>query len=161
MVTIPREIRGFILHVYGPVKKKPLLGLMSRAPVWSSWKLRQTKPKGCCAWCRTPLDPYQHHRANFHPNCAPWLSIAKGQRTTASGDWVVPRTPCSTCGAQGQEIDHRTPIGLAALESPRAYARTFLPQNLQWLCSPCHRSKTQGDMRAIADTKAGRTRMLL
>ena len=35
MVTIPRELRGFILHVYGPVKKKPLLGLMSRAPVWS------------------------------------------------------------------------------------------------------------------------------
>ena len=163
MVTIQRELRGYILHVYGPVKKRgqPSLMISGRSPVYGSYGLRKSKPKGCCAWCRTPLDPGQHPRANFHPNCAPWLSIAKGQRTTASGDWVVPRAPCSTCGAHGIELDHRTPIGLAALQSPRCYARAFLPSNLQWLCSPCHRYKTREDIRLIADTKAGRIRMVL
>lgn len=154
-----RGYRGFVLHVLRPARKLHPMN-RRRSMIDSTFRMVKDKPKGCCAWCRRPLDPHQTIRANFHGNCAIWMTIAKAQRQTPYRQWVIDRVDCP-CGAPGDELDHIHPIMLAALGDSGEYARAFLPWNLQWLCVTCHREKTARDYQKIADSKAGRIRMEL
>ena len=73
-------------------------------------------------------------------------------------DWVVnsqERTNCP-CGTPGEELDHLDPLVLAWTSGdPRRIIRAFRLANLRWLCHPCHVTKTQGDLLALSEMRAG------
>ena len=45
------------------------------------------------------------------------------------------------------ELDHRLAINVARAMGPEALRRAFTLENLQFLCSSCHRRKTRMDRR--------------
>ena len=80
----------------------------------------------------------------WHDSCVVWHAITWGVRKSLTGQWVVKKTPCPW-SQRGKELDHRTPVMLAARQGTREYVRAFLPENLQWLCEECHRLKINED----------------
>ena len=54
---------------------------------------------------------------------------------------------CERCGGPAAELDHRLAINVARAVGPEALRRAFTLENLQWLCSSCHRRKTRLDRR--------------
>ena len=56
-------------------------------------------------------------------------------------------TMCEGCAGPADELDHRLAINVARAMGPEALRRAFTLENLQWLCSSCHRRKTTIDRR--------------
>ena len=54
---------------------------------------------------------------------------------------------CECCGGPAHELDHRLAINVARAMGPEALRRAFTLENLQFLCSSCHRRKTRMDRR--------------
>ena len=52
---------------------------------------------------------------------------------------------CEGCAGPAAELDHRLAINVARALGPQALRRAFTLENLQWLCSSCHRRKTRLD----------------
>ena len=52
-------------------------------------------------------------------------------------------TMCEGCAGPADELDHRLAINVARTLGPQALRRAFTLENLQWLCSSCHRRNTQ------------------
>ena len=50
-------------------------------------------------------------------------------------------------GGPAAELDHRLAINVARALGAEALRRSFTLENLQWLCSSCHRRKTRVDRR--------------
>lgn len=148
-----RGLRGVVRHLL-PKARQVGFRSLGRSPVGPADQLRRNLgilPKGRCLWCGLPLDVGQGRRM-WHDSCVVWHAITRGVRRSLTGQWVVKKTRCP-CGRRGKELDHRTPVMLAAHRGPREYARAFLPENLQWLCEECHRLKTKEDAAAIAAAK--------
>ena len=125
---------------------------LGRSPVGDASQLLRNVggvPKGNCLWCGQRVGRGQR---TWHNTCVVWHSITRGQRRSVGGQWVVKPQSCP-CGQPAQELDHHTPVMLAARRGIRSYVRAFLPENLQWLCRECHRRKTKEDAAAIARVK--------
>ena len=150
-----RGLRGMVIHLLPRVRRQNPV-ILGRDPVGWAYQRRKA-PKGCCPWCFRPCGDNPRRRP-WHPTCVRWYTASRGCRQTLHGKWVIPLGSCP-CGEPGEELDHRTPIMLAAHQGRREYIRAFLLPNLQWLCGRCHREKSRADARRLADTKAGRLRM--
>ena len=165
-----RGLRGFARHVLPFIRA-------GRAAYWprtatptlmAPFKGR----RGVCLWCDDPTASARH---SWHPSCVLYYAVASGKRMTMGGKWVAPPAACGLCGRTQQdcddennrgrevdwaggldykalrlELDHRVAIGIAARTGPREHARAFLPDNLWWLCSDCHLSKTTDDRAQMA-----------
>jgi 5-methylcytosine-specific restriction endonuclease McrA len=59
-----------------------------------------------------------------------WKALRAEAKARANGR-------CEICGGPGSQADHRVALALGG-----AFAD---PQNIQWLCAACHRSKTGRD----------------
>ena len=57
--------------------------------------------------------------------------------------------PCAACGeptpTHQLELDHIMAIRVAERMHESLYVRVFTPDNLWWICKPCHRAKTRFD----------------
>lgn len=153
-----RAYRGIVRHVLPRLRRWSWTvgsGIRRATSVTPAGYGRNTT--GRCCWCGLILD--EKRQVWWHRECRRYYYMLSGARE-AYGDLAIPLADCP-CGQGGVELDHRVPIGLAALRGPRAFVRAFLPANLQWLCALCHKAKTAQDKRDIADCKAGRIRMRL
>lgn len=151
-----RGLRGVVRRVLPGLHKYGIPSFDRRDSVsgWSPHSYGRNVSRRCI-WCNEAID--ERRQVWWHRSCSKWYARMSG-RTRSTHGWVIDPTPCP-CGADGVHLDHIIPIGLAALHGVRAYVRAFFPENLQWLCEPCHKQKTANDLRAIADAKAGRLRL--
>ena len=163
-----RGLRGVVRHLFPAARQRldragrwgvaPKDFGNVRDPIGASIGYGDTTPYGTCVWCRHEARSPKGRALRWHKSCAVWYAIARGQRLTLGGEWVLPPQPCD-CGDEGDELDHRVPIGLAVRQGIREYVRAFLPDNLKWLCHRCHQQKTRLDRQQMADVDAGRVRM--
>ena len=166
-----RGLRGVVLHVLPQVRSK-MARLYPRSAT-PTLMVPFGGKKGRCLWCHDPARSKAH---SWHPDCVLYYVSASGKRQTMGGKWVCPPSPCGLCGhvgggvprfhaagqetngarrfdwdyVGGMELDHRVAIGVAARTGSREHARAFLPDNLWWLCSDCHRDKTKADKARMA-----------
>ena len=158
-----RGLKGFARHVLPGLEVKR--SNRSRAALNAFGPIRRYD--GHCRWCGGKTDyglGYKRARPRaWHLSCLPYYFAATGVDARA-GVWATdgafhaayPITACAECGRddlayRGRgELDHRVAIALAARQGLREYARAFLPDNLQWLCSDCHKAKTASDVGAMA-----------
>ena len=104
--------------------------------------------RGTCCWCGRPCSP----RRGWHDACVVAYTVAAG-RTDAlrSGDYCpahLREQRCESCGAAGDEVDHRVSLGVAHLlrqTGDRRWWRAWTVGNLRWLCHACHLAKTTLD----------------
>ena len=145
-----RQLRGLLVHAKIDLDHPPT-GRDRRAIVPSLSSHR--KYDGICRWCQRPTNV---GRTVWHLYCLPAYHAARGVQMDALSKPLVPNTNCP-CGNPGHELDHHIAISLAqARHSRREILRAHILDNLQWLCSACHRQKTADDMRRIANLRAGR-----
>lgn len=141
-------MRGLLIHHHRPLVAHP------PAPFDRSIVPTFGPPRrldGICRWC---LRPTGTGRTVWHPTCALAYQAAKGIQRDVFNKPLIPRSPCP-CGAPGEELDHRISLALAhARRDPRAILRAHLIDNLQWLCSTCHRAKTTDDRRRINNLRS-------
>ena len=126
-----------------------------------------------CTWCWDVVD--EPRKRYWHTHCAIWRLASTARLTpyeARMGAPIPPRTVgdkgwadyfarwdlrrCASCGIDGRlEIDHELPIAVAVELGPQAIMRAFLPENLQYLCVPCHRDKTKHDMAVLRYLRHG------
>ena len=128
-----RRLRGLVLHHRRHPSAHPRR-LVTRTARWGEPPVR-----GVCRWC------HEHTAAihlTWHDYCLAAYRIASGQKPLG-----IQVTMCEGCGGPAAELDHRLAINVARAMGPEALRRAFTLENLQWLCSPCHRRKTRLDRR--------------
>ena len=118
-------------------------------------------PWGTCKWCGMSAERSVSGRPRkWHDSCLQYAFAAQGSPSGAGairGEPVEIETPygfktrshrCPACGKAeyvNKELDHIMAIGVAWRLGLRFYRRAFLPENLWWICEPCHRAKTAFD----------------
>lgn len=118
------------------------------------------RERGICCWCGRPCGPRAHY---WHDGCARAFAAAKGlQRQPGYGP--LPGRPyrCAGCGVERAspydfDVDHRVALSVAwASRNWRTVIRAYTLQNLQYLCQPCHRTKTAADRIALTAARKSR-----
>jgi len=139
---------------------------------YSWWPSRTLTPtlhvkdvRGTCKWCGLPADT---PRRMWHNECVVAYKVATGQHSIwwsccSPNDPKAPGS-CAACGGRGVwEIDHIVALGIAQrryhLGLDRRWWRAWWVENLQWLCSECHRAKTRRDRQVMRDLDNGVVRM--
>ena len=118
-------------------------------------------PWGTCKWCGLPAERSHTGRPRkWHDSCLEYAFAAQGSPSGASairGEPVEVETRygykarthrCPACGKAehtNKELDHILAIGVARRLGLRFYRQAFLPDNLWWICEPCHKVKTAFD----------------
>ena len=143
-----RSLRGIVRHITNT--DKPAKGRSAVKAMGSSYG--QKRPWGTCKWCGMETAP----RRMWHDKCAEQYFAAQGNPNGGGairGNLVeLPdgnrRQACAACGKAGyasMELDHIMAIGIARRLGLYFYRRAFLPENLWWICGPCHKVKTAFD----------------
>ena len=128
-----RRLRGLVLHHRRHPSAHPRR-LVTRTASWGDPPVR-----GVCRWC------HEHTAAihlTWHDYCLAAYRVASGQKPLG-----IQVTMCEGCAGPAAELDHRLAINVARAMGPEALRRAFTLENLQWLCSSCHRRKTRLDRR--------------
>lgn len=163
-----RGLRGVVRHITripdDPEKQRNPLGRLGEIypdgyekPAW-----------GICKWCQQPAErSHTGHPRKWHDGCLPYAFAAQGSPNgfhAIRGDLVEIENPyggtserrrCPACGKAEyvqMELDHILAIGVARRLGLHYYRRAFLPENVWWICEPCHKVKTAFDralMRAL------------
>ena len=131
-----RRLRGLVLHHRRHPSAHPRR-LVTRTASWGEPPVR-----GVCRWC------HEHTAAihlTWHDYCLAAYRVASGQKPLG-----IRVTMCEGCGGPAAELDHMLAINVARALGPEALRRAFTLENLQWLCSSCHRRKTRLDRRTGA-----------
>ena len=129
-----RRLRGLVLTPPADTRRR-IPGDLSDGS--ASWGERPVN--GVCRWC------HEHTAAihlTWHDYCLAAYRVASGQKPLG-----IQVTMCEGCGGPAAELDHRLAINVARAMGPEALRRAFTLENLQWLCSSCHRRKTRLDRR--------------
>ena len=149
-----RGLRGIVRHVLPAVRKGWTYTVRDGVP--GGVPPLRNRIKAVCWWCGLPTDDAR--RLRWHPDCYRYYACARSKGATVdfSYNYVIQPTGCYLCGKPSSELDHRVALSIAARRGPRAHARAFLPENLQWLCHECHMEKTRTDRRILANLNAGR-----
>ena len=127
-----RRLRGLVIHH----QQHPSAHARRLVTRTASWRARPVH--GVCRWCGEHTSTIQ---LTWHGYCLDAYRVASDQKP----DLQV--TPCEACGGIAHELDHRLGINVARALGPEALRRAFTLENMQWLCSPCHRRKTISDRR--------------
>lgn len=121
-----------------------------------SWNIE----KGNCRFCGGPilkLDGTKNTRRHWHPMCVVEWAIMNRPRDARAYVWEHFKGTCQHCmkasWAYGEtwEVDHKEPLFLAA-----GNLSYWAKENLQLLCSACHKIKSKADMqvfREVADLR--------
>lgn len=123
-------------------------------------KLLPRQP-GSCRWCGLEIrkpDGSLWVRRTWHPECVDLVAIAKDSAAQRQHCWDKDRGKCNVCGKQTcdptrkkqwnsgdlWQADHIRPLFLGK-GLDRAF---FAPENLQTICTECHKAKNVADARA-------------
>lgn len=163
-----RGLRGLIRHAKRRAAAVCADRRHRRGIIAAFGPVRAGMPHGTCRWCGLPCEP----RRYWHPSCVPYYVAAQGRTVNTLGSlfdrtrYLIPVGPCESCGGnpprvvrhaygrpvepplllpRGVECDHRVALSVARRRGPRALLRAVLPDNLRWLCRPCHVAKTTAD----------------
>ena len=143
-----RQLIGLVRHVGPDLVQKGVTQRGIRAFGWN----RDT-PRGTCRWCGRACK----RSRLWHGPCF----VAYLAATTQSGKLINKLHPpgggaeCEFCGRVDEgwdlhELDHIDALGLASASGDwQRYRRALSLDNLQWLCSECHRHKTAHDRKLI------------
>lgn len=118
------------------------------------------KQPGSCRWCGLEIrkpDGSLWTRRTWHPECVRLVDIAKNSAAQRKYCWERDRGKCRVCGKQAEDpqrrhwnsgdlwqADHIRPLFLGK-GLDRAF---FAPENLQTICTECHKAKNRADARA-------------
>ena len=179
-----QELRGLLLHGDAALRRRTRihgsLFMFGRSLIEGTLPNRVNRVKGLCVWCRTATTP----RRWWHDGCVQAFLAAKAQTTSlirsrndagyrgGENEWpwpemnypYLPPYRCAECGAGdvGLELDHRDALALAwATLDRKRILLAYSLDNLQWLCSRCHRVKTALDLQLIAAAKKGQVKTAL
>ena len=145
-----RRLRGISRHVLPVIRTRLPQGRQLLAPP-KRFAVATYRP-GYCVWCQLPLREYRARK--WHKECKFQFLSCIGYVVPPQGDKI-----CANCGvaqwdtAHLLEIDHKYPIHHAKAAGIKPLVRAFLLENIQWLCAPCHRTKTAADAAASADAR--------
>jgi 5-methylcytosine-specific restriction endonuclease McrA len=119
-----------------------------------------TIKKGRCRWCGEDIFKGRNDyigeelnkRKSWHGDCATEYMIIYHSREARRHVWLRDRGKCNGCGKQctrrGWDLDHIKPLleqkGLKEDELDWTY---YGLDNMQTLCRPCHREKTNQDIK--------------
>ena len=119
-----------------------------------------TKKKGECRWCgkkitKTPTERRGKEinmRKSWHEDCATKYMIIYHSGEARRHVWLRDRGKCNGCGKQctrrGWDLDHIKPLleqkGVKKSKLDWTY---YGLDNMQTLCKPCHREKTNQDIK--------------
>ena len=168
-----RGLRGIIRHlsrVPGPHENaRRAVGNLGESCLGG----RNKPPWGTCKWCGLSVSRSEKGRPRmWHPECHSYRAAAQGSplhEDGVRGEMVEIPSPyggtnhrqlCPACGKAdfvSMEQDHILAIGVARRLGLYFYRRAFLPDNLWWICEPCHRAKTNFD-RALMKALDGAER---
>ena len=146
-----RALRGVVRHITQVTSKR------TAAPKLAS-KVGEPRQWGTCKWCGLPIS---ESRRLWHFACSSlyyaFWGNPPGRRAIQPGPEVEIPTPyghtarrqvCPACGKAGLvhfELDHIMAIGVARRLGLHFYRRAYMPENLWWICEPCHKLKTAFD----------------
>lgn len=128
-------ITGSLDHVNIAVKPNPRRP--PKPPTWNS-------PKGTCRFCGEAIieKGVQNFRKNWHVGCVGIWNIMTSPADARRHVWAHDKGVCQGCGKStwgyedSWQVDHAKPLF-------EATDHTFWhPDNLQLLCSTCHKTKT-------------------
>ena len=125
-----RRLRGLVIHHRLHPSAHPRR-LVRRVRSWG-----ERPVAGVCRWCGEHAPSIQ---LTWHGYCLDAYRVASGQKPG------MQITMCEGCAGPADELDHRLAINVARALGPQALRRAFTLENLQWLCSSCHRRKTRLD----------------
>ncbi len=128
-----RQLRGLVLHFRRHPADHPRR-LVNRTARWG-----EPPVKGVCRWCYPKT---ANPDSRWHDYCLNFYWVASGQQPEE-----IQHTLCEICGNEATELDHRMAIEVARTLGRNAMLRAFMPDNLRWLCSDCHKRKTKQDRR--------------
>ena len=110
--------------------------------------------KGICRWCGKKIIENKKHntRKTWHQDCATDYMIIYHSTEARKHIWKRDKGKCNGCGKQctrrGWDLDHVRPLleqkGLKEDELDWTY---YGLDNMQTLCRPCHREKTNKDIK--------------
>ena len=151
-----RGMRGLIyharLHPQDGIDNESKRPLVQPSNFWTKDDIYMDEFR--CQWCRLPSDggPRESH---WHHICYGYYACARAfrirvKRIRRVQRRMVPRIACAECGGSPDTLDHRVPLGLARLLGRRDQVRSYLPENLQWLCLSCADVKYMLDVSSIA-----------
>ena len=126
-----RRLRGLVLHHRRHPSAHPRR-LVTRTASWGEPSVR-----GVCRWCTSTPPPYISHGTTT----ALQHTVSHPDRSHSAS-----RSRCARAAeVPAAELDHRLAINVARAMGPEALRRAFTLENLDWLCSSCHRRKTRLD----------------
>ena len=125
-----RRLRGLVIHHRRHPSAHPRR-LVKRVRSWG-----ERPVNGVCRWCGEHASSIQ---LTWHGYCLDAYRVASGQKPG------IRVTMCEGCAGPADELDHRLAINVARALGPQALRRSFTLENLQWLCSSCHRRNTRLD----------------
>ena len=123
-----RRLRGLVRHYRTHPSAHPRR-IVKRVRSWG-----ERPVNGVCRWCGEHASSIQ---LTWHGYCLDAYRVASGQKPG------MQLTMCQGCAGPADELDHRLAINVARARGPQALRRAFTLENLQWLCSSCHRRKTR------------------
>ena len=137
-------------HTFGR-KKEKWDGDFRKPPKPNSYYVQE---KGICRWCGKKIIENKVHktRKTWHKDCATDYMIIFHSTEARKHIWLRDRGKCNGCGKQctrrGWDLDHVRPLleqkGLKEDELDWTY---YGLDNMQTLCRPCHREKTNQDIK--------------
>ena len=150
-----RQLRGLLIH-YGrradwQVDRENERNYFHSRELITPSTVQDNKPgQRRCAWCELPIPVDVNKRKWCHVGCVKAYCVARGLTRIPSGQFVIRYGPCSQCGKKDKEttneLDHVVSLAVAYWQNDeRARLRAYLTDNLQWLCSKCHKEKTRVD----------------
>ena len=132
-------------------KKEKWDGDFRKPPKPNSYYVQE---KGICRWCGKKIIENGIHktRKTWHQDCATDYMIIFHSTEARKLIWLRDRGKCNGCGKQctrrGWDLDHVRPLleqkGLKEDELDWTY---YGLDNMQTLCRPCHREKTNQDIK--------------
>ena len=137
-------------HTFGR-KKEKWDGDFRKPPKPNSYYVQE---KGICRWCGKKIIENKVHktRKTWHQDCATDYMIIFHSTEARKHIWKRDKGKCNGCGKQctrrGWDLDHIKPLleqkGLKEDELDWTY---YGLENMQTLCRPCHREKTNQDIK--------------
>ena len=137
-------------HTFGR-KKEKWDGDFRKPPKPNSYYVQE---KGICRWCGKKIIENKVHktRKTWHKDCATDYMIIFHSTEARKHIWKRDKGKCNGCGKQctrrGWDLDHIKPLleqkGLKEDELDWTY---YGLENMQTLCRPCHREKTNKDIK--------------
>ena len=132
-------------------KKEKWDGDFRKPPKPNSYYVQE---KGICRWCGKKIIENKVHktRKTWHQDCATDYMIIYHSTEARKHIWKRDKGKCNGCGKQctrrGWDLDHVRPLleqkGLKEDELDWTY---YGLDNMQTLCRPCHREKTNQDIK--------------